>query len=151
MPWGHGSWISQLLSIQSTKHWTIIFSKWFLFISFHPSFLWLGYVCECSVMSNSLGSHELQLTRLLCPWNFQAKILEWVVISYSRGSSLPRDRTCVSCVYYIGRQILYYCATQVIPPAYSDTEIKTYNKILYNSPNSILLVKCRPRIQIQTL
>ena len=42
---------------------------------------------------------------------FQARILEWVVISYSRGSSLPRDRTCVSYVYCIGRQILYYCAT----------------------------------------
>ena len=28
---------------------------------------------------------------------FQAKILEWVAISFSRGSSPPRDRTCTSC------------------------------------------------------
>ena len=28
---------------------------------------------------------------------FQAKILEWVVISFSRGSSPPRDQTRVSC------------------------------------------------------
>ena len=27
----------------------------------------------------------------------QARILEWVAISYSRGSSGPRDQTCVSC------------------------------------------------------
>ena len=27
----------------------------------------------------------------------QAKILEWVAISYSRGSSRPKDRSCVSC------------------------------------------------------
>ena len=27
----------------------------------------------------------------------QARILEWVDISFSRGSSQPRDRTCVSC------------------------------------------------------
>ena len=27
---------------------------------------------------------------------FQARILEWVAISFSRGSSLPRDRTQVS-------------------------------------------------------
>ena len=39
---------------------------------------------------------------------FQARILEWVVISYFRGSSPPRDQTCVS---RIGRQILYHCAT----------------------------------------
>ena len=29
---------------------------------------------------------------------FQARILEWVAISYSRGSSQPRDRTWVSCI-----------------------------------------------------
>ena len=34
---------------------------------------------------------------------FQARILEWVVASYSRGSSQPRDGTHVSC---IGRRIL---------------------------------------------
>ena len=28
----------------------------------------------------------------------QARILDWVAISSSRGSSQPRDRTCVSCV-----------------------------------------------------
>ena len=29
------------------------------------------------------------VARLLCSWNFAAKILEWVAISYSRGSSQP--------------------------------------------------------------
>ena len=32
---------------------------------------------------------------------FQARILEWVTISFSRGSSQPRDWTLVSCVSYI--------------------------------------------------
>ena len=35
----------------------------------------------------------------------QARILEWVAISSSKGSSQPRDRTHVSC---IGRHILYH-------------------------------------------
>ena len=39
---------------------------------------------------------------------FQARILEWVAISSSRGSSQPRDWTCISCVSGIGRQILYH-------------------------------------------
>ena len=39
---------------------------------------------------------------------FQARILEWVVISYSRGSSLTRDRTHTSYVSCIGRQVLYH-------------------------------------------
>ena len=42
---------------------------------------------------------------------FQARVLQWVAISYSKGSSQPRDWTCVSCVPCIGRQILYHCAT----------------------------------------
>ena len=35
---------------------------------------------------------------------FQARVLEWIAISFSRGSSRARDRTHVS---YIGRQSLY--------------------------------------------
>ena len=38
----------------------------------------------------------------------QAKMLEWVAISSSRGSSWPRDPTCISC---IGRWILHHWAT----------------------------------------
>ena len=40
---------------------------------------------------------------------FQARILEWVAISSSRGSSLSKDRTRVSCISCIGRWVLYYC------------------------------------------
>ena len=36
------------------------------------------------------------------------RILEWVAVSFSRGSSQPRDWTWVSC---IGRQILFHWAT----------------------------------------
>ena len=37
----------------------------------------------------------------------QARILEWVAISSSTGSSPPRDQTCISCT---GRWILYHRA-----------------------------------------
>ena len=43
---------------------------------------------------------------------FQTRILEWVAISSSRGSSWPRDQTHVSCT---GRQILYHWATWETP------------------------------------
>ena len=42
---------------------------------------------------------------------FQARILEWVTISSSRGSSWPRDQPHVSRIPCIGRQILYHWAT----------------------------------------
>ena len=42
----------------------------------------------------------------------QARILELVAISFSRGTSWPRDWTQVSCISCIGRQILYHWATR---------------------------------------
>ena len=40
--------------------------------------------------------------------NFPGKILEWVAISYSMGSSQPRDLTLTSYISCIGRWLLYH-------------------------------------------
>ena len=36
--------------------------------------------------------------RTTVPGIFQARLLKWVAISFSRGSSQPRDQTSVSCI-----------------------------------------------------
>ena len=46
---------------------------------------------------------------------FQEKMLEWVAISFSRGSSQPRDLTLIFCISCIGRWILYHCTTWEAP------------------------------------
>ena len=51
----------------------------------------------------------------------QKRILEWIAVSFSRGSSWPRDVTCISC---IGRQILYSWTTRESP-------VHIYNRILF--------------------
>ena len=38
----------------------------------------------------------------------QARILEWVAVPSSRGSSRPRDRNCISYISCIGRKALYH-------------------------------------------
>ena len=62
-------------------------------------------------------SHFCHVWLLVTPWSpqgysvhwiFQARILECVTMSSCRGSSWPRDPTCVFC---IGRLILYHWAT----------------------------------------
>ena len=50
----------------------------------------------------------LQSTRLLCPWNSPGKNTGVGCILFSRGSSWPRDWTCIS---WIDRWILYHWAT----------------------------------------
>ena len=46
---------------------------------------------------------------------FQARTLEWVVTSFSRGSSQPGDRTLIFCIACIIRRILYQWATWQFP------------------------------------
>ena len=41
----------------------------------------------------------------------QARVLEWVAISFCRGSSPPMDCTHSSCISCIGRRIRYHCTT----------------------------------------
>ena len=52
--------------------------------------------------------NPLHLILLLGPWVLQARILEWVAMPSSRGSSQPRNQSCVSYVSCTGRQALYH-------------------------------------------
>ena len=47
---------------------------------------------------------------------FQTRILEWVAISFSKGSSRPRDQTHVSCI----TKVLYYLSHQGSPNLHTD-------------------------------
>ena len=65
---------------------------------------------------------------------FQARILEWVAVSSSRGSSLNKDRTQVSCVSFIGRQILHHYATFTTTPILHEQqnkEVKLNSSLCY--------------------
>ena len=64
-----------------------------------------------SVVSDLLLSYGLNLPGSSVYGIFQARTLVQVAISYSRGSSWPRDRTRVSWVSCISRQILFHWAT----------------------------------------
>ena len=48
---------------------------------------------KVSVVPNSLGPHGLYSHGIL-----QIRILEWVAVPFSRGSSHPRDRIHISCI-----------------------------------------------------
>ena len=80
----------------------------------------VSWLCECLCMhAHTQSLSPVQL--FAAPWTiacqvlvygiFQARILEWITISYSSGSSWPRDLSHVSCISCIGRWILYYCTT----------------------------------------
>ena len=71
-----------------------------------------------SVVFNSLQPHRQE-------YCLQARLLEWVAISFSRGSSWPRDRIQVSYVSCIGK-----CRSHSLPLAPSGSQLILFQ---YNS------------------
>ena len=77
------------------------------------------YICVCVCVCVALSRVQLFCDPMNCslPGSsvhgiFQARILEWVAISFSRRFSRARDQTQGSC---IGKQILYHWATWEAP------------------------------------
>ena len=82
------------IKIERHPETQIIYSYWLL-IDYMLTYLW---ICSMkwreshSVMSDSVRPHVLYYVHGI----LQARILEWVAIPFSRGSSQPRDQTQVS-------------------------------------------------------
>ena len=67
---------------------------------------WVAQSCQtlCDPMACSLPGSSVHAI-------LQARILEWAAISFSRGSSRPRDRTCVSRL--VGRCLTVWATREV--------------------------------------
>ena len=86
---------SRMPRVWSMKSWLLLFTpKWVMLCST------LCDPIDCSLPGSSVH------------WISQARILEWLAISFSWASSPPRDWTCISCP---GKQILYHWATREAP------------------------------------
>ena len=71
---------------------------------------------SCPTLCNTMNC---SLPRSSVHGNFQARILEWLAISSSKGSSQLRDQTWDSFVSCIGRWVLYHWASN----AFKDKEV----------------------------
>ena len=94
-----------------------------IYLKYLPKWKWKW---SCSVVSDSLRPMGCSPPSSSVHGILQARILGWVAISFSRGSSWPRDRTQVSCI--AGRHF-NLCATREahLPKIYA--QICTYVRI----------------------
>ena len=83
------------------------------------SHVWLFFNLEDCSLPGSSPVHGI----------FQARMLEGVPISSSRGSSWPRDRTRISCT---GRKILYHWATREALVSVTGRQMQLRAKTLVN-------------------
>ena len=79
---------------------------------------------------------------------FCTRILEWVAISYSRGSSRPRDWTHISCIFCVGRWVIYHWGATWEAPKIMDHGIEIESDVwvhprtcvvVFQSPNHVQL------------
>ena len=78
-------------------------------------------VCVCVCMCMPVHIHVLNhvwlfgtpwiVAKLLCPWNFSARILEWVSISFSRGFTHPRTEIASPVSSALAGWFFYHWAT----------------------------------------
>ena len=80
---------NQVYQVPNATHTMCLVAQWYLTL--------------CNPMNCSLPGSSVH-------GMFQARILEWVAISSSRGTSQPRDQTHISCISCIGKWILYHWA-----------------------------------------
>ena len=87
--------------LDPTSFGLFVFSFIICMSSVYTKKLHLSTLCVCVCMSNCVQLCNLMncsLPGISIHGIFQARILEWVATSYSKGSSRPRDGTHVSCV-----------------------------------------------------
>ena len=77
---------------------------------------------------------------------FQAIILDWVAISFSKGSSWSRDQTLISCISCTGKQILYHGATKEARRAFTTAPLP---QCLHPCHLSLLFDLLRPLFELK--
>ena len=127
--WSAPNSLSLSVSLENLASQSRIIRAWAYTTSFWPQYLYI--MRGKRKMLLNLKSVSLVSTDLLCvcvscltlcnlvdcsPLGssihgiFQSRILGWAAISFSRGSSQPRDQIHVSCISCFGKWILYHCA-----------------------------------------
>ena len=104
--------------IGGPEHWQVqghiasicIWQSWSTWPMYRSLNWWL--LLSGSVIFDSLWPHILEHTGFLCPWDSPGKATRVGSHFLYQGSSLPRDRTCISC---LGRQILYHWTAMEAP------------------------------------
>ena len=86
--------ISKYIENNRSQVLTVVIMMWYVCMLSHVQ---LCNSMDCSPPGSSV--HGIS----------QARILDYAAVSFSRGSSQPRDQAHVSCISCIGRQILYHC------------------------------------------
>ena len=84
----------------------------------------------------TLRPHGLYLPGSSIHGIFQARLLEWVAIFFSRGSCQPRDRTQVSC---IASRTLYHLSHKGASMNWAGSKYLTFASFLFNTflPRSV--------------
>ena len=79
---------------------------------------------------------------------FRTRILEWVAISYSRGSCRPRDWTHISCISCVGRWVIYHWGATWEAPKIMDHGIEIESDVWVHPRSCVVVVQSPNHVQL---
>ena len=96
---------------------------------------------SCLTLCNPMDYNQALLSMEI----LQVRILEWVAMPSSRGSSQSRDQTHIFCISCIGRWVLSHCAIwEALLVKLLESLFKIYNiKKIYKEPIGIKIIFCK--------
>ena len=112
-PMDRGAWQATVMGSQRVGHnWmTSLFFLYHMASNRTPLHM---HVCMLSCFSHAWLCHPMDCSPVGSSIHgiFQARILEWVALSFSRRSSQSRDWTWVSCI--VGRRFTFWATREVL-------------------------------------
>ena len=123
---------SSLHPKQKTFYWSIVHLQCCVSLRYTAKWFTYRYILFQIIFHYRLLSEVAQSCPTLCdPMDcslpcssihgiFQARVLEWVAIAFSRGSSRPRDRTPVSLI--VGRRFTVWASREALYRLLQDVE-----------------------------
>ena len=103
------------------------------------STMWWWWWFSRSVVSDACDPMDCSLPASSVHGILQARILEWIAISFSRGSSQPGNQTHISYASCIGKQVFYHQYHLGSPPHTPQGGQKENGSL--SGPSHIALVK----------
>jgi len=108
----------EIVDIKCLEHACWMNDKQYIKVNFtwHEAYSYIGMdlctfidnVLSCSITSNICSPMDCSPSGSYAHGILQARILEWVAISYSRESFWPQDLTHISGIFCIDMWILYH-------------------------------------------
>ena len=123
------TWLKQQLMFTQKSCLCILIAAWFIIVPNWQKCKWSEVAQSCPTLSDPM---DCTLPGSSVHGIFQARVLKWAAISFSRGTSRPRDQTQVSCI--VGRRFTVWATREAQPETKSTSSTLQVDSLPFEPP-----------------